>query len=162
MIKTIAASVLSIFLAAPLSAQVPVYTNKPIAKTTAPRHQITPEEYQSLLARQFVYVPPADPQRELGPTVAIASYTPPVVVQTPLPPPSWLADPFYMMPYPGWGHGNYGYSYGYGGIASRRPGRREPEARPRETRQQPTPVPTPTPSPTPRHTPRLSGITMGK
>ncbi len=162
MIKTVAASVLSMFLAAPLSAQVPVYTNKPIAKTTLPRYQITPEEYESLLAHQFVYVPPADPQRESGPTVAIASYTPPVVLQTPLPPPSWLADPFYMMPYPGWGRRSYGYSEGYGGIASRRPERRDPEARPRETRQQPTPVPTPAPTPAPRHTPRSSGIKTGK
>ena len=118
MIRILAASVVSIFIAAPLSAQVPVYTNKPTAKTAPPRHQITPEEYQSLLAHQFVYVPPADRQRELlGPTVAIASYTPPVVLQTPLPQPSWLAEPFYMMPYTGWGHRSYGYRYG--GKASR-------------------------------------------
>jgi hypothetical protein len=147
MIKTVATSVLSMFLAAPISAQVPVYTNKPVAKTTLPRYQITPEEYQSLLAHQFVYVPPVAPQRELpGPTVAIASYTPPVVLQT----------PFYVMPYLGQGHRSSGFSYGYGGRASRQPERREPEARPRETRQQPTPAPPL--APTPRPAPRSMGL----
>jgi hypothetical protein len=139
------------FIAAPLSAQVPVYTNKPIAKTPPPRHQITPEEYQSLLAHQFVYVPPAEPQR---------TYAAPVVVQSPLPPPSWQAEPIYIMPFTGWAQRSYGYSYGFGGKPSHRserPMRREPEVRPRETRPQPTPVST---TPAPRPAARPIGITI--
>jgi hypothetical protein len=159
MVRIVAASFLWTFIAASLSAQVPVYTNKPIAKTAPPRHQITPEEYQSLLAHQFVYVPPTDPQRESkGPTVAIANYTPPVALQTPLPAPSWLAEPIYMMPYTGWGRGSYGHSYGYSGKPSHRSEpsvRREPQVRPRETRHQPAPASTPA---APRQTPRPMGI----
>jgi hypothetical protein len=151
MIRLVAASVVSMCIAAPLCAQVPVYTNKPIAKTPPPRHQITPEEYRSLLAHQFVYVPPADPQREsLRPIVTIADYTPPVILQ----------PPTYMMPYTGWQHPTYGHSFGYGGKPSHRSevsARRDPEVRPRETRHQPTPAPTPAP---PRQTPRPIGITI--
>jgi hypothetical protein len=153
MIRIVAASVLSMFIAAPLSAQVPVYTNKPIAKTSAPRHQITPEEYQSLLAHQFVYVPTPDPQREsLPPSVTIANDTPPVVLQPPI----------YMMPYNSWEHRSYGYSFGYGGKTSHRSersGPREPAVRPRETHQPPTQVSTPA---VPRQTPRPIGLTIRK
>jgi hypothetical protein len=67
---------LAMLATAPALAQVPVYTNADLGK---PRHVFTPaltaDEYRSLLAHQFVYVPtrPSWYWFDHGPSVAIAA-----------------------------------------------------------------------------------------
>lgn len=74
----IALSVMAVVfgLAASSFAQVPIYTNADLGK---PRQVVTPtitaDEYRSLLAHQFVYVPTRSPWLAygFGPSVAIAA-----------------------------------------------------------------------------------------
>jgi len=68
---------------APVAAQVPVYTNADLGKPLARITTITPEQFASIVARQFVYQPPWP----TGPTVTIVPYAPPVQVVQP-----WLGS----------------------------------------------------------------------
>jgi hypothetical protein len=102
---------------APAFAQVPVYTNADLGKPMKYPHKTTPEEFRSIVAHQFVYVPKVDPRRDFeGPRVTIVPYTPPA--QYALPPtyaldPAWYNQPTY-----------YPFVY-YGGSAGVRVRERE-------------------------------------
>lgn len=91
---------LAFFPAAPVIAQVPVYSNATLGTPPAMRHVLTPEEYRSLLAHQFVYVPPGPSWRERpGPRVGVSTWTMPTAAalrQTPS-----YAQPWSMWSYTG-------------------------------------------------------------
>src|ERR1700737_3046229 len=110
--KTLLIGAAFFLAAASASAQVPVYTNADLGKPLKHPHKTTPEEFRSIVAHQFVYVPKADPPRDRdfdGPRVTIVPYTPPA--QYALPPtypldPSWYIQPrYYPFVYYGGGAG---------------------------------------------------------
>ena len=118
------AAFLIVAVTASAFAQVPVYTNADLGKPpVAPRHVITPAEYQSLLAHQFQCACGL-PQWDFGGggTVAVAGFT-----TQPLPPTYPLQPPFYMSTYVGRGFRS-GFQAGSNlGVA--------PGASPRSTRR---------------------------
>jgi hypothetical protein len=115
--KTLLIGAALFFATASSFAQVPVYTNADLGKPLKHPHKTTPEEFQSIVAHQFVYVPRVDLRRDFdGPRVTIVPYTPPA--QYALPPtypldPSWYNQPAY-----------YPFVY-YGGAAGMRVRERE-------------------------------------
>jgi hypothetical protein len=141
------------FTTASAFAQVPVYTNADLGKPLKHPHKTTPEEFRSIVAHQFVYVPKADRDFE-GPRVTIVPYTPPA--QYPVPPtypldPSWYnLPPYYPFVYYGGGSGAYRGSAGVpfrerermrrGGGEERRPER--PMSPPPATGRPMSPSPT--------------------
>lgn len=104
--KKTAAFLLAVALlaAGPAAAQVRVLTNADVGRPVplAQRHALTPAEWQSLVAHQFVYVPRAT-STGLAPRVVV--FGNPVPPQYPLPPtyplqPSWT---MWSGPYVGYG-----------------------------------------------------------
>jgi hypothetical protein len=69
-----------------------VYTNASLGKPVAQPHTLTPAEWQSLLAHQFVYVPPSRPDYGGARVTVIADSTP----QPYIPPTYPLSTAFYM------------------------------------------------------------------
>ena len=104
--KTLLIGAAFLLTAASAFAQVPVYTNADLGKPLKHPHKTTPEEFQSIVAHQFVYVPKVHPRRDFdGPRVTIVPYPPPA--QYALPPtypldPSWYSQQaFYPFVYYG-------------------------------------------------------------
>ncbi|MCM3881859.1 MAG: hypothetical protein ND807_17260 [Vicinamibacterales bacterium] len=100
--------VVFVLLAKPVAGQAPVYTNADLGRPLRHAHSITDEEYRGILARQFVYVPPAPLEWASGPRVTVVPHTPPPPPQFPV---SYWETPYYADPYPAplWFGGSWGY-----------------------------------------------------
>lgn len=86
------------FVGTPAFAQVPVYTNADLGKPLQQTHTLTPAEYQSLVANQFVCACGV-PHYQGSATVTVANWTMPTADR--LRPTYPLQPPFAMWSYTG-------------------------------------------------------------
>jgi hypothetical protein len=124
MMKTALLAAALLLTTAPAFAQVPVLTNADLGKHVPQRIVLTPEQWQSLVAHQFVYVP--SPRHEWG--GARVTIIPDSTPHPYIPPTYPLQPPFYMSTSVGPYFGPYaGYSLYREHFGARRT---EPAGRP--------------------------------
>jgi hypothetical protein len=101
--------ILLLFVASPAVGQVRVWTNADLGKPLTHPHTTTPEEWRSIVAHQFVYVPTADPEPADGPHVSVIRYIPPTAYALR---PTYPLDPSWYNPNPYAPWSYLGYAYG--------------------------------------------------